>query len=102
MRIRLIDQRSERKEVEWGTCELCTTVGPFDFVEFKFLPDDGSEAYWVEAYYHEAWYGPIDIWISNVFDFAAWLAEKEFPDGTEITTEDLVILSNEYEDHLHD
>ena len=98
MKIKLVDHKSETHEAYWGTCEMCEFVGPFDYVEFKFHADDGSSPYWVEGWNDEPYYGPIDrVHIDNVYNFAAWLAKKDFPEGTVLDTEQLENLCYEYE-----
>ena len=98
MKIKLVDHRSETHEAHWGTCEMCEYSGPFDYVEFKFQADDDSKPYWVQGWFSIPYDGPdYAVEIENVYDFAAWLAEKDFPEDTVIDTELLEDLGYEYE-----
>lgn len=87
MKIKLVDHKTKTEEAHWGTCELCEHFGPFDFTELKFLADDGSDPYWVEAWYYEPYEGPYGVTIENVYDFAHWLSEQDFLEGTIIDYE---------------
>lgn len=99
MKIKLIDHKVETRKVHWGTCELCEHIGQFDFAEFKFQASDGSDPYWVEGWFTVPFDGPeYAVEIKNVYDFAAWLAEKDFPEGTVLDTSLLEDLSYEYEE----
>ena len=96
MKIRLVDHDTETDEAHWGTCELCESTGEFDYTTLK-LQVDGSDTYWVDAWYYEPWYGPVGIEISNLYDFAVWLSNQDFDAGTVVNTELLIVLANEYE-----
>lgn len=96
MKIKLIDHKVDTKEAHWGTCELCEFTGPFDFTELKFQADDGTEPYWVDAWYYEEWYGPCGYEIDNLYNFAHWLSEQEFSPRFEITTANLSGLLSAY------
>lgn len=99
MKIRLVDHDSEMHQAYWGTCELCSHSGLFDFVKLKFQADDGSEPYWVDAYYYLPYDGPEEIIIRNLFDFAYWLStEKVFSEGFVITTDSLQDLVYEFDE----
>ena len=100
MKIQLIDHKVETEVTSWGTCEICASVGEFDFAKFMFRHEDGDE-YWVEGWEMEPWYGPVSsIHIDNLFDFAAWLNKKEFPNGSTMTYEKLAELSRQYNREL--
>ena len=100
MKIKLVDHKVDTaEEVVWGTCELCEHIGPFDFAEFKFQASDGSDPYWVHGWYTIPYDGPYSaVDFRNVFDFAAWLSEKDFPEGTVLDTDLLSDLSYEYQE----
>ena len=83
MKIKLLDHTTKTEDVEWGTCELCAHIGPFDFTEMKFQADDGSGPYWVKAWEYD-WDGPNGVSIDNMFDFADWLARQDFYPGAVI------------------
>ena len=96
MKIKLVDHKTKTEEAHWGTCELCEHTGPFDFTELKFQADDGSDPYWVEAWYYEPYEGPYALYIENLYDFAHWLSQQDFPEGTVIDFELLEDLVFEY------
>lgn len=97
MKIMLVDHKVNTEEASWGTCDICTSYGEFDFAEFKFRDEHGNE-YWVHGWEYESYYGPVSgMFIpENVFDFAAWLKDLDFPEGTEIDYYLLCQLSEDY------
>lgn len=97
MKIKLIDHSTKTEEATWGTCDLCEYTAPFDFTELKFQADDGSEAYWVEAWEYMPYDGPEGPVIDNLYDFAHYIGTLEFTDGTVIDFVLLVALVDDYQ-----
>ena len=83
MRLKLIDHESVTKETDFGTCDLCAYTGEATFTTLIFQRDDG-EVLRAETWYW-SWGDLFEIYIDNVFDFAAWIKDKEFPDDLDIT-----------------
>lgn len=75
MRVKLVDFKSEVKEVEYGTCELCMSTGTEAFEEMLFEYDDGHSE-WVELWDWD-WGDIFTINIENVPRFAQWLKGQE-------------------------
>lgn len=100
MKIKLVDHKIEGEEALWGTCELCSHTGWFDFTYLKFQADDGSEPYWTAAFEYD-WSGPRGVEVGNLFDFAAWLSEQEFYPGDQIDYDRLVVLVDRYCEEKH-
>lgn len=98
MKIRLVDHTAEVGEANWGTCDLCAGTALFNFVRLKFQADDGTEPYWVDAWQDHHLYGPVRIEVSNLYDFASWLGDIEFLEGTRIDYLRLEALAKEYEE----
>lgn len=98
MKIMLVDHSTNTEEAHWGTCELCEHTGPFDYTTLKFQADDGSDPYWVEAWDYKPWVGPYGLTIENMYDFAFWLGNKDFPEGTVLDFELLRNLVYEYDE----
>lgn len=100
MRLKLIDHESVTKETDFGTCDLCAYTGEATFTTLIFKRDDG-EVLRAETWYW-CWGDLFEIDIDNVFDFAAWIKDKEFPDDLDITDYDtLEGVVEDYKDYLH-
>ena len=83
MKLKLIDHESVTKETYFGTCDFCAYTGEATFTTLIFQRDDG-EVLRAETWYW-SWGDLFEIYIDNVFDFAAWIKDKEFPDDLDIT-----------------
>lgn len=83
MRLKLIDHESVTEETDFGTCDLCAYTGEATFTTLIFKRDDGRVLR-AETWYW-CWGDLFEIGIDNVFDFAAWIKDKEFPDDLDIT-----------------
>ncbi|MDU6681739.1 MAG: hypothetical protein E6468_07825 [Varibaculum cambriense] len=83
MRLKLIDHESVTEETDFGTCDLCAYTGEATFTTLIFKRDDG-EILRAETWYW-CWGDLFEIDIDNVFDFAAWIKDKEFPEDLDIT-----------------
>lgn len=100
MKLKLIDHESVTKETYFGTCDLCAYTGEATFTTLIFKRDDG-EILRAETWYW-SWGDLFEIDIDNVFDFAAWIKDKEFPEDLDITDYDtLQSVVDDYEDYLH-
>ena len=97
MRLKLIDHESVTEETDFGTCDLCAYTGEATFTTLIFQRDDG-EILRAETWYW-CWGDMFEIYIDNVFDFAAWIKDKEFPDDLDIT--DYYTLEGVVEDYEH-
>lgn len=100
MKLKLIDHESVTKETDFGTCELCASTGEATFTTLIFKRDDG-EVLRAETWYW-SWGDLFTIDIDNVFDFAAWIKDKEFPDDLDITDYySLRAVVDKYQDFLY-
>lgn len=100
MRLKLIDHESVTKETDFGTCDLCAYTGEATFTTLIFKRDDG-EVLRAETWYW-CWGDLFEIDIDNVFDFAAWIKGKEFPDDLDITDYNtLRDVVDDYKDYRH-
>ena len=76
MRFTIVDNDlSIDEEYEWGTCELCATVGTAKFPRIKVKWENG-ESQWIDLFYDVEYDGVSWLEIDNVFDFAGWLREQ--------------------------
>lgn len=76
MKIRLVDTvNDERKDVEFGTCELCTIVADHTFTTWIFEVD--GEDVVIEGWYW-VWGDLFEVTVDNTVDFAWWLHQREF------------------------
>lgn len=99
MRMKLIDHESVTEETDFGTCDLCAYTGEATFTTLIFKRDDG-EILRAETWYW-SWGDLFEIDIDNVFDFATWIKDKDFPDDLDITDYDtLQSVVDDYEDYL--
>lgn len=100
MRLKLIDHESVTEETDFGTCDLCAYTGEATFTTLIFKRDDG-EVLRAETWYW-CWGDLFEIDIDNVFDFAAWIKDQNFPDDLDITgygtLQDVV---DDYQDYRH-
>lgn len=100
MRLKLIDHESVTEETDFGTCDLCAYTGEATFTTLIFKRDDG-QILRAETWYW-CWGDLFEIDIDNVFDFAAWIKDQDFPDDLDIT--DYYTLEGvveDYKDYLH-
>lgn len=92
MRYKLIDARTEHKNgVQFGTCELCMSVGVLDYEVYE-LEDENGKKYEFESGYWSWGDWMTYSWeeITNVIDFASWINNQELrEDMTEETFWDL-------------
>lgn len=95
MRLKLIDHESVTEETDFGTCDLCAYTGEATFTTLIFKRDDG-EILRAETWYW-CWGDLFEIDIDNVFDFAAWIKDQNFPDDLDIT--DYYTLEGVVEDY---
>ena len=77
---KLIDIETETEEVEFGTCELCMSIGDLTTDHYVFEDEngvritvEGGEWDWGEYYY----YTHSDI---NIVDFAAYVSTLDIED----------------------
>lgn len=82
MKIKLINVETEYEDdVEFGTCELCMSIGSVDYPTFFFEKDNG------EKFELQGWewdWGDFDsIYISNIVKFNDYLSELNFDEDTE-------------------
>lgn len=80
MKYELIDvKRHVEEDVEFGTCELCMSIGTLEYA-VAVVKDNEGNVYEFEngSWSWGAWYPYSYEEISNIVDFAAWLREKEF------------------------
>lgn len=66
---------------EFGTCELCFSIGTVDDPVFIFEMADGSKVE-IDGYYW-SWGDYEEIYIDNVISFAAYISTQEFPEDTD-------------------
>lgn len=83
MRLKLIEHESVTKETDFGTCDLCAYTGEATFTTLIFKRDDG-QILRAETWYW-SWGDLFAIDIANLFDFAAWIKDQDFPDDLDIT-----------------
>lgn len=82
MKLHLIDVKVEHEEeVEWGTCELCMYIGPFDFPTYIFKEVETGVTHEVIGW---TWgWGDLDaVTFKNSADFAAWVKDQDFDNPT--------------------
>jgi hypothetical protein len=79
MNYKLIDVRTEsEEEVEFGTCELCMSVGTLEYAVAVVEDEEGNthefeNGYWSWGSWFEYSYDEIE----NVIDFASWFSKQE-------------------------
>lgn len=83
MKLKLIDHESVTEETQFGTCDFCACTTETTFTTLIFKRDDG------EVLRAETWDwclgDMLTIYIDNLFDFAAWIKDQDFPDDLDIT-----------------
>lgn len=82
--MKLIDVREEvEKDVEFGTCELCFSVGDLEKTVY-ILQDDEGNIHEVEGgeWSWGDYYNNIDT-IENLIDFAGFVSQQEPPEEGE-------------------
>ena len=100
MRLKLIDHESVTEETDFGTCDLCAYTGEATFTTLIFQRDNG-EILRAETWYW-CWGDLFTIDIANLFDFAAWIKDQDFPDDLDITDySTLRDVVDEYREYLH-
>lgn len=98
MKLKLIDVKTDWHEVEFGTCELCFSTGFVDEPVFVFEDTEGNQ-FEVDGYWW-SWGDYDEVYIDNLVDFAAWIAQQDFPEDTADTwlnSHDIFSLVDDYD-----
>ncbi len=95
MKVKLIDVENFPEYTEVGSCELCMSTQWVEQPVFIFEKEDGTR---VEVDGYDWQWGHYDqVYIDNVVDFAAFVAKKDFPEGTVLDHGWLYGLCQDYE-----
>lgn len=82
MKYKLIDVHNhEDEDVDFGTCELCMSVGTHYYEVYEVRDENGKHHFyesgeWSWGSYFEYSYGEIE----NVINFASWFSTQELPE----------------------
>lgn len=81
MKLKLVDIDINSYETEFGTCELCMSVGYAYEPTYYFEKDDGM-TFHIDGYYWS--WGDLDyIEVDNVIEFAAYINSLDFDENTD-------------------
>lgn len=94
MKLKLLDVRTDKEFVEFGTCKMCFSTGMVDNPVFIFEKEDGTQ-FEVDGYW-QSWGDYVSAEIGNVIEFSGYLNKLEFDDDTEFDSGWLMNLVDHY------